>query len=102
MAVPEFNPGYLKMGQPMPALLRSSSELQAYTLSDRATYEQLASSLRLRLVYAGDPFLRNVYSVMLISGDANGARFVEWLLHGRGRSLLETYSIKGHRAFHLM
>ena len=102
LAVPELNPGYQKMGQPMPALLRSASELQAYTLSDRATYEQLAPSLRLRLLYAGDPFLRNVYSVMLISADPNAARFVDWLLHGRGRSLLEKYEIKGHRAFHLL
>ena len=102
LAVPEFNPGYLKMGQPMAALLRSSSEMQAYTLSDRATYEQLAPSLRLRLLYAGDPFLRNVYSVMLISGDSNASTFVEWLLHGRGRSLLDAYSIQGHRAFHLL
>lgn len=102
LTVPEFNPGYMKMGQPMAALLRSSSELQAYTLSDRATFEQLAPSLRLRLLYAGDPFLRNVYSVMLISADPNAARFVEWLLHGRGRSLLESYSIKGHRAFHVL
>lgn len=102
LAVPELNPGYLKMGQPMPALLRSASELQAYTLSDRATYEQLEPSLRLRLLYAGDPFLRNVYSVMLISADPNAARFVDWLLHGRGRTLLETFEIKGHRAFHLL
>jgi tungstate transport system substrate-binding protein len=102
LTVPDFNPGYMKMGQPMAALLRSSSELQAYTLSDRATYEQLAPSLRLRLLYAGDPFLRNVYSVMLISADPNASRFVEWLLHGRGRSLIERYEIKGHRAFHLL
>jgi len=102
LTVPELSPSYLKMGQPMPALLRSASELQAYTLSDRATYEQLAPSLRLRLLYAGDPFLRNVYSVMLISADPNAARFVDWLLHGRGRSLLEKYEIKGHRAFHLL
>jgi tungstate transport system substrate-binding protein len=101
LAVPEFNPGYLKMGQPMPALLRSSSELQAYTLSDRATFDQLAPSLRLRLLYAGDPFLRNLYSVMLISADPNAARFVEWLLQGRGRSLLVAYSINGKRAFHV-
>jgi tungstate transport system substrate-binding protein len=102
MAVPEFNPGYMKMGQSMPALLRSSSELQAYTLSDRATFEQLAPSLRLRLLYAGDPFLRNVYAVMLISPDSNASKFVEWLLHGRGRALLESYSIKGKRAFHVL
>jgi tungstate transport system substrate-binding protein len=102
LTVPESNPGYLKMGQPMPALLRSSGELQAYTLSDRATFEQLAPSLRLRLLYAGDPFLRNVYSVMLISADRGAARFVEWLLRGRGRLLLEKYEIKGHRAFHIL
>ena len=102
LTVPESNPGYLKMGQPMPALLRSSSELQAYTLSDRGTFEQLAPSLRLRLLYAGDPFLRNVYSVMLISADPNAARFVDWLLHGRGHSLIEKYEIKGKRAFHLL
>jgi tungstate transport system substrate-binding protein len=102
MAVPESNPRYMKMGQPMAALLRSSSELQAYTLTDRATFEQLAPSLRLRLLYAGDPFLRNVYAVMLISRDSNASTFVEWLLHGRGRALLETYEIKGHRAFHMI
>jgi tungstate transport system substrate-binding protein len=102
MTVPEFNPSYMRMGQPMAALLRSSSELQAYTLSDRATFEQLAPALRLRLLYAGDPFLRNVYSVMVISADPNAAGFVDWLLRGRGRSLLENYKIKGHRAFHIL
>ena len=102
LTVPELNPGYLKMGQPMPALLRSASELQAYTLSDCATFDQLASSLRIRLLFEGDPFLRNVYSVMLISADPNAARFVEWLLRGRGRSLMETFEVKGHRAFHIL
>jgi len=102
LIVPELNPAYLKMGQPMPALLRSSSELQAYTLSDRATFDQLAPSLRIRLLFEGDPFLRNMYSVMLISASPDGARFVDWLLRGRGRSLLETFEIKGHRAFHVL
>jgi ABC-type tungstate transport system permease subunit len=39
---------------------------------------------------------------MLISADPNAARFVDWLLRGRGRSLLENYEIKGHRAFHIL
>jgi tungstate transport system substrate-binding protein len=104
---PELNPGYLKMGQPMAHLLRSSSELRAYTLSDRATFEQLAGELQLRLLYAGDPFMRNVYGVILPRSAArpeaaNAERFVDWLLHGRGRTLLETYEIKGKRAFHMM
>ncbi len=107
LVVPEFNPGYIKMGQPMPALLRSSSELRAYTLSDRATFEQLADNLQLRLLFAGDPFLRNTYAVILPQPTgrpeaANAERFVEWLLNGRGHSLLESFEIKGKRAFRML
>ena len=106
LLVPEFNPGYIKMGQPMPALLRSSSELRAYTLSDRATFEQLAASLQLRLLFAGDPFLRNTYAVILPEPTgrpeaASAERFVDWLLNGRGHALLESFEIKGKRAFHM-
>jgi tungstate transport system substrate-binding protein len=99
---PESNPGYTKMGQPMAPLLRASSELQAYTLSDRATFEQLSGNLQLRILLAGDPVLRNVYSVMLISSNPNGTKFVDWLLRGHGHALLEAYEIKGKRAFHMM
>jgi tungstate transport system substrate-binding protein len=103
LVVPDFNPGYIKMGQPMAAILRSSSDMSAYTLSDRATFEQLQDGLRLRLLYAGDPFLRNVYSVILVRpAESNAKRFADWLLNGRGHSLLENYQIKGKRAFHMM
>jgi tungstate transport system substrate-binding protein len=99
---PDTNPNYRKMGQPMAAMLRATSELQAYTLTDRATFDQLAASLQLRLVYEGDPALRNVYAVMLMSSDPSAATFVEWLLRGRGHTLLERYEIKGRRAFHML
>jgi ABC-type tungstate transport system, permease component len=105
--VAESNPAYLKMGQPMAHLLRSTSEMQAYTLSDRATFEQLAGALQLRLLFAGDPALRNVYAVTLVRSTgrpetANAEQFVAWLLRGRGRTILDRYEIKGRRAFHMM
>ncbi|MEA2166257.1 MAG: tungstate transport system substrate-binding protein [Thermoanaerobaculia bacterium] len=107
LVYPEFNPGYIKMGQPMAALLRTSSEMRAYTLSDRATFEQLADTLQLRILFAGDPFLRNTYAVILPRSSGrpeaqNAERFVDWLLRGRGHALLESYEIKGKRAFHVM
>lgn len=106
LIVPEFNPAYLKMGQPMPALLRSTSEMRAYTLSDRATFDQLSGELQLRVLYEGDPYLRNVYALILPRSTrpeaASAQRFVDWLLHGRGHALLEKYEIKGKRAFHMM
>jgi tungstate transport system substrate-binding protein len=104
LIVPEFNPAYLKMGQPMAALLRSASEMRCYTLSDRATFDQLSDVLQLRVLFEGDPFLRNVYAVILMksSGSKEAKRFVDWLVQGRGHSLLENYQIKGKRAFHMM
>jgi len=104
LIVPEFNPAYLKMGQPMAALLHSASDMRCYTLSDRATFDQLSDVLQLRVLFEGDPFLRNVYAVMLMKSPRSGEaeRFVEWLLHGRGHALLENYQIKGKRAFHTM
>jgi tungstate transport system substrate-binding protein len=107
LVVPELNPGYVKMGQPMPALLRTSSEMRAYTLSDRATFEQLSDNLQLRILFAGDPFLRNTYAVILPQPSArpeaaNAERFVDWLLNGRGHALLEKFEIKRKRAFHLL
>src|SRR4051794_41044483 len=92
LVVPDFNPAYLKMEQPMGALLRSASEMKCYTLSDRATFDQLSDSLQLKLLFAGDPFLRNTYGVMLMKPSTPEAdRFVEWLLHGHGHALLESY-----------
>jgi tungstate transport system substrate-binding protein len=103
LIVPTFSPAYITMDQPMAGLLRSSSNMKAYTLSDRATFERLENELQLRLLHAGDPFLRNVYSVILVRpADANAKRFVDWLLQGRGHSLIENYLIKGKRAFHMM
>jgi tungstate transport system substrate-binding protein len=103
LVVPDFNPAYLKMGQPMAALLRSASEMKCYTLSDRATFDQLSDALQLKVLFAGDPFLRNTYGVILMkSSGPEAEKFVEWLLHGRGHALLERYQIKGKRAFQMM
>ena len=101
----ESNPGYMKLGQGMAQLLRSSSELRAYTLSDRATFNQLAASIDLGLLYSGDPRLRNVYALTVVKGareHANARRFADWLLHGRGHDLAAGFKIKGSPAFHML
>jgi tungstate transport system substrate-binding protein len=102
---PESNPRYMPMGQPMAHLLRSADELQGYTLSDRATYDRLASSLHLKLLYAGDAQLRNVYAVTLMKRSASGEysdarQFVAWLLSPEGRRLVESFEIGGRRELH--
>lgn len=102
---PESNPHYMPMGQAMAQLLRSADELQGYALSDRATYDGLAPTLRLEILYAGDPTLRNLYAVTLMrrpnSEEYRNARtFVDWLLSADGRRLVESFEIAGRRELH--
>jgi tungstate transport system substrate-binding protein len=102
---PEANRGYRKMGQPMAALLRSADEMEAYVLSDRATFAQHAPALRLAILFSGDRELRNVYAVTLPRAPEspqhrNARLFVEWLLQGRGRALVRDFEVRGQRMFH--
>jgi len=102
---PTTNPNYLRMGQPMAYLLRSADKLQAYTLTDRATYDRLAASLHLRILMSGDPRMRNTYAVMLMrrpasDEHANARIFAQWLLSPAARHLVESFRIAGRQEFH--
>jgi tungstate transport system substrate-binding protein len=58
---------YLETGQGMGATLRVASEKEAYTLSDRGTFLALQTTLDLRVLFEGDPVLRNVYHVIVVN-----------------------------------
>ena len=60
----------LETGQGMAATLRVASERHAYTLTDRATFTQLAQGLALQPLLEGDPDLLNTYAVMIQDGPA--------------------------------
>ena len=58
-------------GAGMGATLRVASETASYTLTDRASYAQLASALRLSILHERDPELVNTYAVII---DTTGPR----------------------------
>jgi len=102
---PASNPNYIPIGQPMAHLLRSASELQAYTLSDRATFDQLAPSLEISVLFAGDPVLRNIYAVILMrrpdsEEHRNARRLADWILSPEGRRVVESLRIRGRHELH--
>lgn len=95
---PSGNRNYIPIGQPMAHLLRSADKLQAYALSDRATFDQLAPTLHLKILFAGDPILRNVYAVTLTRNANQEARTLAmWILSPEGRRLVESFRIRGKR-----
>lgn len=85
----------LETGQGMAATLRIASERRAYTLTDRATFMQLADAIDLRSLFAGGADLLNTYAAIVLPGSARQAlagRMVDWLAEGDGRTAIGQFS----------
>jgi tungstate transport system substrate-binding protein len=86
-------------GRGMSQALRHADQLRAYTLSDDATFRQLEHAIELRLLFEGDPVLRNEYAVIHQRGNVAAQAFAEWLTTGRGRELIGAYRAGGRAVF---
>ena len=66
-ATPDGQVWYIDSGQGMGATLTITSEKQAYTLTDRATYLANKENLDLEILVEGDAALLNVYHVITVN-----------------------------------
>lgn len=93
---------YISAGQGMGAVLTMSDELQAYTLTDRATY--LARTLegtKLEIVVEGDPILFNPYGVMAVNPDKGdhiqndlANQFIDWLISVPTQEMIAEFGVE--------
>lgn len=99
-------PQYVSAGSGMGEVLMMAAEMQAYTLSDRATYLAYQAKSGLQIVFEGDTRMRNPYGVMAV----NPARFpdihykeakawIDWLVSERGRAAIAGFKIGGAQVF---
>ena len=89
-------------GQGMGTTLRVASEMDAYTLTDRGTFDQLAPRIDLKEVYSGGMRLLNTYAVLSPGSNRAGSAFASWLAEGNGRKQLERLIAGGAlRGFHI-
>ncbi len=89
---------YISAGKGMGEVLQMASEMQAYTLTDRATYLSMKEKLELDVVVQGDKSLYNQYGVIQVNPDKNdkinarGAeRFVKWILSEKAQKLISEF-----------
>lgn len=75
-------------GQGMGNTLRVASELGAYTLTDRGTFEQLAAQIELKELHSGDTRLLNTYAILTTGANPAADRFADWVSDGVGRDTL--------------
>ena len=98
---------YREIGAGMGAALNMAAAMQAYTLSDRGTWLSFKNRRDETIVYQGDPMLRNVYGVTLVSPKKfphvkvkEGQEFIDWLLSAEGQKDIAAYQINGKVLFH--
>lgn len=92
---------YIAAGQGMGAVLTMAEELQAYTLSDRATYlSRTLNGLSLQIMVEGDPILFNPYGVIAVNPDKGGQihndlanQFIDWLISVPTQELIAQFGV---------
>lgn len=101
-----FGPWYRAVGAGMGAALNTASAMQAYVVSDRASWLKFGNKDGLALLYTGDPKLFNQYAFLPVSPDKNAAinhaaaiALEAWLVSPRAAALINGYRINGETLF---
>lgn len=93
---------YLSTGSGMGAALNTAAGLDAYILSDRATWLNFGNKAGLALLFEGNTALFNQYAYLpvALAQDPDLARRVEdWLVSDRARDLIDGYRVAGEQVF---
>jgi tungstate transport system substrate-binding protein len=97
---------YRQTGSGMGPTLNTASALGAYALADRGTWLSFRNRGELGVLVEGDARLFNPYGVMLVNParhphvkQAQGRRFIEWLVSAAGRAAIAAYRIDGRQLF---
>ncbi|KNG93927.1 substrate-binding domain-containing protein [Pseudaestuariivita atlantica] len=97
---------YKPVGAGMGAALNTASGLDAYVLSDRASWLNFGNRGGLALLFAGDPALFNQYAFLPVNAERHPhvqagavARLESWLLSDRAREVIDGYTLGGEALF---
>ena len=97
---------YLETGSGMGATLNTAVGLDAYALTDRATWAAHGNRGDHAILVEGDPRLFNQYGVIAVSPErhpnvkaAEARRFVDWLTGPEGQGAIAAFRVDGQQLF---
>jgi len=97
---------YLSAGLGMGEVLTMAAELQACTLTDRATYSAYKAKTGLAVVVQGDPRMFNPYGIIAVNParhpgiNAKGARqLIGWITSPEGQARIAAFRLDGQQLF---
>ncbi|WP_120504131.1 substrate-binding domain-containing protein [Sulfitobacter mediterraneus] len=101
-----FDNWYKAVGAGMGAALNTAAGMNAYIMSDRASWLNFGNKGDLALVYAGDPVLFNQYAYLPVNPDKHAhvkhdlaLRLEGWLVSETAKALINDYKINGETLF---
>lgn len=97
---------YRETGSGMGATLNTASGMNAYAMSDRATWLNFGNKGELEILLENDERLFNQYGIILVNPERHshikaemGQTFIDWVLSDKGQQAIGEYRIKGQQAF---
>ena len=103
---PKVNNWYLSVGQGMGGALNIAVNKDAYTISDRATWESFKNKKNHAILVSNEPLLLNYYGVIPISSEkcpntkSNLANiFVDWLVSENTKLLIDNFRVNEQQLF---
>ncbi|MFZ6798796.1 substrate-binding domain-containing protein [Undibacterium sp. Di24W] len=97
---------YVSAGLGMGEVLTMAAEMQAYTLSDRATYAAYKAKTGLQIVLEGDKRMLNPYGIIAVNPAkfpevhyAAAMKLIEWISSEPGKKKIAAFKVNGEQVF---
>ncbi|MEE4376768.1 MAG: substrate-binding domain-containing protein [Candidatus Competibacteraceae bacterium] len=97
---------YRETGSGMGATLNTASGMNAYALTDRATWLNFENKGDLEILVEGDEKLFNQYGIILVNPATHphikveeGQEFIDWIISEEGQQAINAFTIKDQQAF---
>lgn len=98
---------YRETGSGMGATLNASIGMNAYTLTDRATWISFNNKQQHIILSEGDDKLFNQYGIILVDqhrcpnvNSAGGQKFIDWIISAEGQRLISAFQVANQQLFY--
>lgn len=103
---PKGKPWYVSAGLGMGEVLNMAAQMNAYTLSDCATYGAYRAKTGLDIVLAGDPRMFNPYGIIAVNpakhagiNYTDATKLIEWITSPAGQQAIADFKVNGEQVF---
>lgn len=97
---------YVSAGLGMGEVLNMAAEMQAYTLTDRATYGAYKAKTGLAIEVEGDPKMFNPYGIIAVNparhpgvNHKGAMQLIEWITSAEGQARIASFKVDGQQLF---